>query len=142
MVYNFIITKRRKKPTGEKLMTQIFNTRKLNQDFGAYASNLVNFIYSNRDVEDRNIVDLQLANKMLQSGALVCEANGPGWAHNWYVNSRWLLDNGYFSKQGEELAAAGRQRHEEYFAAVDGGDLVQYYAKWGNAAGREYIIVP
>lgn len=83
-------------------MTQIFNARKLNQDFGQYASNLVNFIYGNRDVEDRNIADLQLANKMLQSGALVCETNGPGWPHYWYVNMKWFYANGYLTEQGQE----------------------------------------
>lgn len=124
-------------------MNSIFNTRKLDKDFGQGTADLIQFIDGYKgDVADSLIFNLSLARKLKYDGVLGLDSRGNGWASEWYINYRYLLDNGYFSKRGEELAAAGEEMQGDYFAAVRGGTLAEYYAKWGNAQGREYIIVP
>lgn len=120
-------------------MASIFNTRKLDKDFGQGAAATLLYIdrYGGENVQ---IHDTSM--KMASVGIIGLDSRGNGWPSEWFINYRYLLDNGYFSAHGEALAAAGEQMQREYFAAVKAGSLDEYYAKWGNAAGREYIIVP
>lgn len=124
-------------------MTSIFNTRKLDKDFGQGTADLVQLIDSYKgDVTDSVMFNLSLARKLKHDGVLELDSRGNGWSPEWHINYRYLLDNGYFSAHGESLVAAGEQMQREYFAAVKSGSLSEYYAKWGNDSGREYIIVP
>ena len=120
-------------------MTSIFNTRKLDKDFGHGAADMIVCIdrYSGE-----NMVVSDIAMSMLRAGLVVKDSRGNGWPTEWHINYRHLLDNGYFSAHGEALAAAGEEMQREYFEAVKAGTMSEYYAKWGNASGREYIIVP
>lgn len=126
-------------------MTSIFNTRKLDKDFGQGAADMVQLIDSYKgDVAD-DFLPLN-AEKLESKGVLSRDSRGNGWPTTWHINYRYLLDNGYFSKHGEALAAAGEEMQNDYYEAARskniGSALALYYAKWGNAAGREYIIVP
>jgi len=128
-------------------MTSIFNTRKLNKDFGHGAAEVVTFIDSYKgDATDAVIFNHGKAHELKMAGVLSVDSRGINWPTTWHINYRWLLNNGYFSKHGQELAAAGEEMQRDYFEAARskniGSALALYYAKWGNAAGREYIIVP
>jgi len=120
-------------------MTSIFNTRKLSKDFGDGAADII--IYIDR-YSGENMPSSDTAMGMAKAGLIGLDSRGNGWPQEWFINYRYLLDNGYFSAHGEALAAAGEQCQREYFAAVKAGTMAEYYAKWGNAAEREYIIVP
>ena len=124
-------------------MTSIFNTRKLDKDFGHGAAEVVTFIDSYKGIVTGDLVQHFASHRpMERAGAISVDSRGYGWSSEWSINYRWLLDNGYFSAHGEALAAAGEEMQREYFEAVKAGTMSEYYAKWGNASGREYIIVP
>ena len=124
-------------------MPTIFNTRKLNANFDHGAADLVEFIASYKGIVTNDVIrNLPLARQMERAGVLDIDTRGYGWDNEWSINYRFLLDNGYFSKRGEELADAGEEMQSDYFTAVKAGTMAEYYAKWGNAQGREYIIVP
>ena len=124
-------------------MTSMFNTRKLDKDFGQGTADLIQFVDGYKgDATDNDIPNRARARLLEEKGILSRDSRGYGWEQAWCINYRYLLDNGYFSKHGEALAAAGEEMSKDYFMAVRVGTLAEYYAKWGNAAGREYIIVP
>lgn len=124
-------------------MTSIFNTRKLDKDFGQGTADLIQFIDGYKGiVTNDNVPNRYRARKLETDGLLSCDSRGHSWPTEWFINYRHLLDNGYFSAHGEALAAAGEEMQRDYFMAVRAGAMSEYYAKWGNAAGREYIIVP
>ena len=128
-------------------MTSIFNTRKLDKDFGHGAADLVTFIDNFKgEPTDAMIFNHGKAHQLETAGVLGTDSRGQGEANEWHINYRWLLDNGYFSNHGEELAAAGEEMRNDYWEAATssniGSALSLFYAKWGNASGREYIVVP
>ena len=128
-------------------MTSIFNTRKLDKDFGAGTADLVKLIDSYKGSTGHDFIPNRgHADKLEENGLLSRDSRGNGWPTELHINYRWLLDNGYFSKHGEVLAAAGEEMQRDYYEAAQskniGSALALYYAKWGNAAEREYIIVP